>query len=213
MGPGCLEILFARSALADALGERLRGERLVVALTAQLLDRDVAGGDEDLGARDHARRAVLVPHPDVLEAQVDERVGRLRRHRALEPVAEVGRVRREDAVAEQAEHGLVLLLQQQLELCLVLVQVVEVAHNRQCSRALKASKVPRPGTSRPGATSRSGSRTKARSCRRGWGICRSFSWISASPKRRRSRSRVLGPWAGAAARSRPWPASTARSRS
>ena len=89
-------------------------------------------------------------------------------------VAEIGRVRREDAVAEQAEHGLVLLLQQQLELCLVLVQVVEVAHNRQCSRALRASKVPRPGTSRPGATSRSGSRTKARSCRRGSGDLQVF---------------------------------------
>src|SRR4051795_1966847 len=121
MGPGCLEILFARSALADALGERLRGERLVVALTAQLLDRDVAGNDEDLGARDHARRAVLVPDPDVLEAQIDERVRRLRRDRALEPVAEIGGIRREDAVPEETEYGLVLLLQQELELCLVLV--------------------------------------------------------------------------------------------
>ena len=83
-------------------------------------------------------------------------------YRALEPVAEVGRVGREHAVAEQAEHGLVLLLQQQLELCLVLVQVVEVAHSAQCSRALRASKAPRPGTSRPGATSSERARGRRR---------------------------------------------------
>src|SRR5436190_17397325 len=108
-----LDVVVARGHVpADALRERLRGQRRLVAFAAQLLDRHVAGDDEDLRARDHARRAVLVPHPDVLELQVEERVCSLRHDRPLQLVAEVRRVGGEHAVAEEAEHGLVLLPQE-----------------------------------------------------------------------------------------------------
>src|SRR4029077_11372007 len=125
-----LEVFFARRRLADALGERFRRPRRLVALPAQLLDRHVAGDDDDLRARDHARGAVLVPDPDVLEPQVDERIRRLRRDGLLEAVAEIRRIRREHAVAEEGEDRLVLLLQPELELRLVFVQLVEVRHGR-----------------------------------------------------------------------------------
>ena len=98
-----------RSASASAVSFGL------VALAAQLLDGDVARR-VDLGPRDHPRRPVLVPDPDVLHLQVEERVARLRDDLEVEPVAQVGRVLGEDAVAEQAEDGGVLALQLELEL-------------------------------------------------------------------------------------------------
>ena len=113
--------------LAEALGERLCRETRLVALAAELLDRDVAGG-VDLGARDDPRRAVLVPHPDVLHLGVEERVARLGHDLEVELVAEVRRVLREDAVAEQREDRRVLPLQLELELRLELVELVEMAH-------------------------------------------------------------------------------------
>src|SRR5919109_1061311 len=110
----------ARSMWAPAL-------ELVVALAAQLLDGDVARG-VDLGAGDDPGRAVLVPDPHVLHLQVEERVARLRDVLQVEVVAEVGRVLGEDAVAEEAEDGRVLLLQAKLEVGLELVQLVQVRH-------------------------------------------------------------------------------------
>src|SRR5581483_7835212 len=125
--PGGLEVFFVRLRLADALGERLRRQRGLVVLAAQLLDGDVARG-EDLGARDDPRRPVLVPDPDVIELQVEERIRLLRDIRALELVAEIRRVLRQDAVAKQAEHGLVVPLQPELAIGLGRVQTVEVRH-------------------------------------------------------------------------------------
>ena len=52
----------------------------------------------------------------------------MRHDRPLEPVAEIRRVRGEDAIPEAAEDGLVLLAQLALEVCLVLVEIVEVGH-------------------------------------------------------------------------------------
>ena len=113
--------------LPDALGEVLRGQARLLALTAQLLDRDVAGG-VDLGARDDPARPVLVPHPDVLHAHVEERIARLGQRLHLELVAQVRRVLREDAVAEQHEDRRVLPLEGELELGLELVELVEMRH-------------------------------------------------------------------------------------
>ena len=141
-------VVVARERLADPLGERLGGERRLVALAAQLLDRDVARG-VDLGARDHPRRAVLVPDPDVLHLQVEERVARLRHVLEVELVAEVRRVLREHAVAEEAEDGRVLLLERELELGLVLVELVEVGH-QAVSVAPRAGPRPGPGPGRRG---------------------------------------------------------------
>src|SRR2546429_4789454 len=124
--------------LADALGERLGGQRRLVAVAAQLLDGHVAGGI-DLGPRDDPGRAVLVPDPDVLHLQLEERVALLRDVLQVELVAEVGRVLREHAVAEEAEDGGVLLLERKLQLGLELVQLIEVRHrSRHCSPANKA---------------------------------------------------------------------------
>jgi len=106
-----VELVFARPNVADTLCERLGRQRRLVVLAAQLLDRHVTGREQDLGARDHAGRAVLVPDPDVLEREADERIRRLRRVGALELVAEVRRVRRQHAVPEQRKDRLVLLLQ------------------------------------------------------------------------------------------------------
>src|SRR5207248_7749980 len=92
-----------RRRLAETLRKRFRGEHGLVAFAAQLFDRHVAGDDEDLRARDHARRAVLVPDPDVLEVEVEERVGGVRGDGALEAVAEIRRVGRQHAVAEEPE--------------------------------------------------------------------------------------------------------------
>src|SRR5206468_1424734 len=110
-----------------ALGERLGRELGLVALAAQLLDGDVARR-VDLSPRDDPRRAVLVPDPDVLHLDVEERVARLRHDLEVELVAEVRRILREDAVAEETEDGGVLALQLELELCLELVELVEVGH-------------------------------------------------------------------------------------
>src|SRR6059036_3613174 len=79
--------------LADALGERLGRQLGLVALAAELLDRHVARG-EDLRARDDPRRPVLVPDPDVLELELEERQAPGRGRGCLlhvELVAEVGR--------------------------------------------------------------------------------------------------------------------------
>src|SRR5206468_12995369 len=167
-------------ALADLLGERLGGQAGLVALRTELLDGDVPGRP-GLGTRDDPRRPVLVPHPDVLHLQMEERVGRLRDLRQLEPVAEVGRVLGQDAVPEEAEDGRVLPLEAKLELRLELVELVEVAHAAECSFASRASTRPFPGTSRAGSSSASGSRTKARSANLGCGTTRPGSRISVSP--------------------------------
>src|SRR2546423_4182275 len=115
--------------LADALGERLGGQRRLVAVAAQLLDGHVARG-VDLGARNDPGRAVLVPDPDVLHLQLEERVALLRHVLQVELVAEVRRVLRQHAVAEEAEDRRVFALQGELELGLELVQLVEVGHER-----------------------------------------------------------------------------------
>src|SRR6266516_1305024 len=112
---------------ADPLGEILRGQTRLVAFTPELLDGHVAGR-VDLGPRDDPGRAILVPNPDVLHAQVEERVARLRDVLEVELVAEVCGVLREHAVAEQAEDSRVLLLQRELELGLELVELVDVRH-------------------------------------------------------------------------------------
>src|SRR6185369_5002849 len=95
------EVVVAGERLAELLGQGLGREGRLLALAAQLLDRDVARG-VDLGARDHAHGAILVPHPHVLHRQVEERVARLRQHAQLVPVAEVGRVLGDDAEAEES---------------------------------------------------------------------------------------------------------------
>src|SRR5436190_19943792 len=112
---------------ADPLGEILRGQTRLVAFTPELLDGHVAGR-VDLGPRDDPGRAILVPNPDVLHAQVEERVAWLRDVLEVELVAEVCGVLREHAVAEEAEDGRVLLLQRKLELGLELVELVDVRH-------------------------------------------------------------------------------------
>src|SRR5438105_7248589 len=99
-----LQVVVGAKALADLFGERLRGQTLLLALGPQLLDGDVARRP-GLGARNDAGRTVLVPDPDVLHLQVEERVRRLRHLGQLEPVAQVGGVLGEDAVAEHTEDG------------------------------------------------------------------------------------------------------------
>ena len=178
--------------LAHALGERLGGQLRLVALAAELLDREVARRVH-LGARDHPRRPVLVPDPHVLHLQVAERVARLRRDLEVEPVAEVGRVLREDAVAEEAEDGRVLALQLELELRLELVELVEMAHGVDSSNRRRSATGPRPGTTRSGSSSASGSSANARSCSRGCGIVSPGSSTTTPSTSRRSRSTVRGP--------------------
>src|SRR5205807_1311857 len=134
---------------------------------------------------------------------VEERVGRLRDLGQLELVAEICRVLRQHAVAEQPEDSRVLLLEAKLELRLELVELVEVAHAPESSFARRASTGPFPGTSRAGSSSASGSRTNRRSCSLGCGTSSPGSSIRASPKRRRSRSIVLGPPGGTSVRARP----------
>ena len=227
--------------LAEALGERLRRETRLVALAAELLDRDVARG-VDLGARDDPRRAVLVPHPDVLHLRVEERVARLRHDLEVELVAEVRRILREHAVPEQREDRRVLALQLELELRLELVELVEMAHAVESSpgspgrggRGAAAAHVlgvllgrpgypelasrasssvctvsVRPGTTRSGASSASGSRAKRRSWRRGCGTVRPGSSTTSPSWTRRSRSIVRGPHRSPV-RSRPSACSTER---
>src|SRR2546421_1804852 len=159
---GCPSVLVGREGLADLLRQRFGGEARLLTLGAQLLDRDVARGP-GFGPRDDACRPVLVPDPDVLHLQMEERVRGLRDLGQLELVAEIRRVLRQDAVAKQAEDGGVLLLEAQLELGLELVELVEVAHASESSSAKRVSTAPLPGTLRAGSSSARGSRTKRRS--------------------------------------------------
>src|SRR5207253_10529004 len=89
-----LEVVVRGERLADALGEGLGRQRRLVAVAAQLLDGHVARG-VDLGARDDPGRAVLVPDPDVLHLELEERVALLRDVLQVELVAEVRRVLRQ----------------------------------------------------------------------------------------------------------------------
>ena len=173
-------VVVGAQALADLLGERLRGQARLVALSTQLLDGHVARRPR-LGARDNPSRTVLVPHPDVLHLQVEERVGGLGDLRELELVAEVRGVLRQHAIAEEAEDRGVLLLEAELELRLEFVELVEVAHAAESSFARRASTRPFPGTSSAGSSSASGSRTKARSASLGCGTTSPGSSIAASP--------------------------------
>src|SRR5690348_4346645 len=72
-----LQVFDLGPTLADLLRKRFGGEDRLVTLAAQLLDRHVARG-VDLRTRDHPGGAVLVPDPDVLHLQMEERVVRLR---------------------------------------------------------------------------------------------------------------------------------------
>src|SRR5439155_26513901 len=101
-----------------------------------------------VGAWNDPRRSVLVPDPDVLHLQVEERIVGLRDLREIELDAEVRGVLGEDAVPEEAEDGGVLLLQLQLELGLELVELVEVTHPAESSLASNDWTEPWPGTAR-----------------------------------------------------------------
>src|SRR5689334_24482001 len=100
---------------------------------------------------------------------MEERVVRLRHVLHVELVAQVRGVLGENAVPEEGEDRAVLLLQPELGLGLELVKLVEVTHASDCSPARSAWTVPKPGISRAGSSSASGSSTKARSCSRGCG--------------------------------------------
>src|SRR5207344_705313 len=125
---------------------------------------------------DDPGRPVLVPDPDVLHPQVEERVVRLGELREVELVAEVGRVLGEDAIPEQAEDGRVLPLQPELELRLEFVELVEMAHRDITSPPSLASSgvtepVPARGPrgrdpARPGARGRTCARAAAGAERR-----------------------------------------------
>src|SRR5581483_1838808 len=206
-----LEVFDLAAAFADPLGERLGRQHVLVALAAELLDRDVARG-VDLGPRDHPRRPVLVPDPDVLHADVEEGVARLWHVLEVELVAQVRGVLGEDAVPEQREDRAVLLLETKLGLGFELVELVEVAHERDCIAVRASRTVPFPGISTPGASSASGPRTKLRSSSRGCGTVSPGSSIVALPKRSRSRSIVRGPHRGPV-RTRPSCRSTSSSSS
>src|SRR5215207_3716407 len=69
-------VVFAAEGLAEALGPRVGRQLRLLPLTAQLLHRDVARC-VNLCARYHPGPTVLVPVPDVLQPQVEERVARL----------------------------------------------------------------------------------------------------------------------------------------
>src|SRR5205814_138995 len=87
--------------LAEPLGERLRRQLRLVAFGTKLLDRNVARR-VDLRAGNDPRRPVLVPDPDVLHLDLEERIARLGRVLEVELVAEVGRVLGQNAVPEEA---------------------------------------------------------------------------------------------------------------
>jgi len=112
---------------------------------------------------------------------MEERVVRLGHVLEVELVAQVGRVLREDAVPEEAEDGAVFLLQPQLRLGLEFVEIVEVAHEEDCSPARTSDTVPFPGIFCAGINSASGSTTKSRSWRRGCGTTRPGSATVSSP--------------------------------
>ena len=162
VGVSELGLVVGAERLADPLGQRFRGQAGLVALAAQLLDGHVARG-VDLGARDDAGRAVLVPDPDVLHLQLEERVARLRHVLQVELVAEVRRVLGQHAVAEEREDRGVLLLQRELELCLELVELVEMRHRiiialptRPAPGRARGSRA--RGRARPAAPARSAAR-------------------------------------------------------
>src|SRR5262249_51693960 len=157
---------FLRTPFGEALRELLGGERRLLALTAELLHRHVPGRPE-LDLLDHAGRAALFPHPDVLHLHLRERVRWLGQVLEGELVAEIGAVLGEHAVAEQRIDRAVLPLQPQLELGLEFVELVDMAHGRDCSPRNNSMTTPIPGTTRAGASSESGSSTNARSARRG----------------------------------------------
>src|SRR4051794_1506076 len=94
----------------------------------------------------------------------------------IELVAEVRRVLRQHAVAEEAEDGRVLLPQLELELRLVLVELIEVAHLEQCSPA------PRGSSRAPGAA-------RARTAVRADGGAAPAGPARRSPRRRRAKRR------------------------
>src|SRR6185437_2138403 len=119
---------------------------------------------------------------------------RLRDVLEIEFVAEVRRVLRQDAEAKKCVDSAVLLLEPQLELCFEVVELVEMAHDGDCSSAIKLASAPRPGTESPGSSSNSGSRANSRSWSRGCGTVSPGSSRISSPKRRRSRSIVRGPY-------------------
>src|SRR5206468_2130563 len=150
----------------DELLDSLRALRVrlgrIVADGPELLHRHVARGP-DLGARDDPGGPVLVPDPDVLHLQMEERIVRLRDLSEIELVAEVRGVLSENAVPEEAEDGGVFLLQLELELGLELVELVEITHAVESSLARRAWTEPWPGTSRSGSSSASGSSTNRRS--------------------------------------------------
>src|SRR5205814_7660345 len=113
---------------------------------------------------------------------MEEGVVRLGDLGQVELVAKVGGVLGEDAVAEEPEDCRVLPLQPQLELCFEFVEFIEVTHlASESSLASKAWTAPCPSTSRSGASSASGSRTKRRSWSRGCATSSSGSWMVASP--------------------------------
>src|SRR5215212_4169526 len=160
-----LGLVVGAERLADPLGQCFGAEAGLVALAAQLLDRHVARR-VDLGTGDDAGRAVLVPDPDVFHLQVEERVARLRYVLQVELVAEVRRVLRQHAVAEEREDRRVLLLERELELCLELVELVEVRHPviialPTRSRPGRARGSRGPDRARPEAPGRSAARAGA----------------------------------------------------
>ncbi len=106
-----------------------RERRLGAVLGLELLDRDVLRR-VDVGLRDDPRRTVLVPHPDVLHREMDQRVRRLVIDLQVELVAEVRRLLREHAVPEEPEDGRVLALETQLELGVELLEIVDVGHQQ-----------------------------------------------------------------------------------
>src|SRR5437868_11977051 len=175
-----LEIVVFVQAVAQPLGELVCGELGLVALALQLLDGHVGRGI-DLDPRDHPPGPVLVPHPDVLHLHVEERIRRLRHVLEVELVAEIRRVLRQDAEAEQRVDRAVLLLEPELQLRFEVVELVEVAHGFDCSPRMRASRLPCPGTKSPASRADSGSRTKSRSARRGWGTVKPGSSTTSSP--------------------------------
>src|SRR5262245_13938945 len=139
-----LEVVLAGERFADSLCERLGGQLRAAALSAELLDRDVAGR-VDLGPRDQPRRAVLVPDPDVLHLQVVEGIAGLRRVIEVQLVAEIGRVLGQHAEPEQLEDVGVFALQPELELRLELVELVDVRHAVILAPQAKPKSGPCPG--------------------------------------------------------------------
>src|SRR5580704_10997829 len=75
--------------IAHPLGERLGGERRLLTVGAELLDGHITRRPE-LDPRDHARRPRLVPDPDILHLQLEERIRGLGDVLHVELVAQIG---------------------------------------------------------------------------------------------------------------------------